>query len=52
MTPSAPTTPCVATIGYPRRFELALRYGEGPLHLTGKKMLPVLEGPGVPVAAG
>ena len=27
-------------------------YGEGPLHLTGKKMLPVLEGPGVPVAAG
>ena len=27
-------------------------YGEGPLHLTGKKMLPVLEGPGVPVAEG
>ena len=27
-------------------------YGEGPLHLTGKKMLPVLEGPGVPCAAG
>ena len=27
-------------------------YGEGPLHLTGQKMLPVLEGPGVPCAAG
>jgi len=27
-------------------------YGEGPLHLTGKKMLPVLEGPGVPTAPG
>ena len=25
-------------------------YGEGPVHLTGKKMLPVLEGPGVPCA--
>ena len=24
----------------------------GPLHLTGKKMLPVLEGPGVPCAGG
>ena len=24
----------------------------GPLHLTGKKMLPVLEGPGVPCAPG
>ena len=27
-------------------------YGEGPLHLTGQKMLPVLEGPGVPCSAG
>jgi hypothetical protein len=27
-------------------------YGEGPLHLTGQKMLPVLEGPGVPCTAG
>ena len=27
-------------------------YGEGPIHLTGQKMLPVLEGPGVPCAAG
>ena len=27
-------------------------YGAGPLHLTGKKMLPVLEGPGVPCAPG
>ena len=28
------------------------RYGDGPVHLTGKKMLPVLEGPGVPCATG
>ena len=27
-------------------------YGEGPVPLTGAKMLPVLEGPGVPCAPG
>lgn len=27
-------------------------YGEGPLPLTGKKLLPVLQGPGVPCEAG
>jgi len=27
-------------------------YGEGPVPLTGQKMLPVLEGPGVPAAPG